>query len=279
MSSANWNIESEIKPQSKLGFGTDELWKYRELFYFYTWRDIKVRYKQTFFGFAWAVLQPILMMVLFTFVFSKKLGVPSDEIPYPIFVFSGLLIWNIFSTGITAAGNSMINNAHIMKKIYFPRLIIPLSSVLVTLFDFLMALTIYIVLLLYYQIPVSFLYFTLSLISAVLITSLATFGIGSMLAALNIKYRDFKYVTPYMVQVLLFATPVIYPASIINDGLVKTIVYMNPVSGSVSLLRSAISDSPVEWPMVTISIVSASVCFIVGILYFRKSENYFADIA
>ncbi len=279
MAGSNSSFDTEIKPHSKLGFGTDELWKYRELFYFYTWRDIKVRYKQTFFGFAWAVLQPILMMVLFTFVFSKKLGVPSDSIPYPIFVFSGLLIWNVFSTGITAASNSMINNAHIMKKIYFPRLIIPISSVMVTLFDFLMAFSIYLVLLLYFQIGIEPLYFIFSLIAAVLITSLSTFGIGSMLAALNIKYRDFKYVIPYTVQVLLFATPVIYPSSLITNTYVKVIVYLNPVSGSISLLRSAISDAPVEWSMVLISAISAVVCFIGGILYFRKSENYFADIA
>lgn len=279
MAGNNLNFDTEIKPHSKLGFGSDELWKYRELFYFYTWRDIKVRYKQTFFGFAWAVLQPILMMVLFTFVFSRKLGVPSDSIPYPIFVFSGLLIWNIFSTGITNASNSMINNAHIMKKIYFPRLIIPISSVMVTLFDFLMALTIYIVLLVYYQISLDILYFTFSLLTAVLITSLATFGIGSMLAALHIKYRDFKYVIPYTVQVLLFATPVIYPSSLITNSFVKAVVYLNPVSGSISLLRSAISDTPVDWSMLLISAVSSVVLFITGILYFRKSENYFADIA
>ena len=279
MGNTNWNIESEIKPHSKLGFGTDELWKYRELFYFYTWRDIKVRYKQTFFGIAWAVLQPILMMVLFTFVFSKKLGVPSDSIPYPVFVFSGLLLWNIFSTGLTAAGNSMINNAHIMKKIYFPRLIIPISSVMVTLFDFLMAFSIYVILLFYYQISVDILYFVFALIFALFITSLATFGIGSFLAALNIKYRDFKYVIPYTVQVLLFATPVIYPSSLISNSFVKLIVYLNPVSGAISLLRSSVSDYTVDWTLISVSFISSVLCFIGGVLYFRKSENYFADVA
>lgn len=270
--------EYEIKPVAKLGFGVDELWRYRELFYFYTWRDIKVRYKQTFFGFAWAVMQPILMMVLFTFFFGKKLGVPSDSIPYPIFVFTGLLMWNIFSSGLTSASNSIINNAHIIKKIYFPRLIIPLSSVMVTLFDFLMALSIYTVLLIYYAVDVNVFEVTGALILALTITSLATFGLGTFLAALNIKYRDFKYVIPYTIQVLLFVSPVIYPVSIVTNVWVKYLLAINPLSGAITLLRSTISDVPPDWNMVLISGICALIYFIGGILYFKSSETYFADI-
>lgn len=272
-------VEYEIKPATKLSLGGKELWKYRELFYYYTWRDIKVRYKQTFFGFAWAVIQPILMMILFTFFFGKKLGVPSDSTPYPIFVFSGLLLWNIFSTGLSAASNSIINNAHIIKKIYFPRLIIPLSSVMVTLFDFLMALTIYIVLMVYYGVSINVFEFTGSLLLAVLITSLATFGIGTFLAALNIKYRDFKYVIPYTIQILLFVSPVIYPVSIVTNVWAKYLLAVNPLSGAITLLRCAISDVPLDWNMVLISLFFAILYFIAGILYFKKSESYFADLS
>jgi len=172
-------VEYEIKSSSRFHIGIPELWKYRELFYYYTWRDIKIRYKQTFFGFAWAVIQPLLMMLLFSFFFGKKLGVPSDNTPYPVFVFSGLLFWNIFSTGLTSASNSILNNAHIIKKIYFPRLIIPLSSVMVTLFDFLMALSIYFVLMLYYHISIDILQFLVMLLGGIIITALTTFGIGT----------------------------------------------------------------------------------------------------
>jgi len=272
-------IETEIKPVNKLGFNLEELWRYRELFYYYTWRDIKVRYKQTFFGFAWAVIQPILMMVLFTFFFGKKLGVPSDSVPYPVFVFSGLLLWNIFSTGLTAASNSILNNAHIMKKIYFPRLIIPISSVMVTLFDFLMAFSIYIIILVYYQVNIYVPEFMLNLVIALLITTLTTLGLGTFLAALNIKYRDFKYVIPYSVQVLLFVSPVIYPASIVTNVWAKYLMSLNPLSGAISLLRSSISGMPLDWPLLAVSCVSAVVFFFAGILYFKKSETYFADFA
>jgi lipopolysaccharide transport system permease protein len=269
----------EIRPASRFGLGTDELWKYRELFYFYTWRDIKVRYKQTFFGFAWAVIQPILMMMLFSFFFGKKLGVPSDQTPYPLFVFSGLLFWNIFSTGLTAGSNSIMNNAHIIKKIYFPRLIIQLSSVMVTLFDFLMALSIYILLLFYYQVQTNVFEIIGAVLLATTITALTTFGLGAYLAALNIKYRDFKYVIPYTIQLLLFVTPVIYPASILTEPWSRYLLAINPLSGAISLMRGSISEVPVDWMMVGISGLFSVLCFIFGIAYFKKSESYFADIA
>src|SRR5712675_1194851 len=147
-------VEYEIKPAGSLSLGLKELWEFRELFYFFTWRDIKVKYKQTVLGFAWAILQPLLMTGIFSVFFGKALNVPSDFIPYPVFVYSGLLLWNIFSTGITGAGNSMVTNSNIIKKIYFPRLIIPASSVLVALFDFAAAFLIFVGLLIYYQVPV-----------------------------------------------------------------------------------------------------------------------------
>jgi lipopolysaccharide transport system permease protein len=175
-----------------------ELWRYRELFYFFTWRDIKIKYKQTFLGFLWAILQPLLLMVIFTFFFGKALKVPSQSLPYPVFVFSGLLLWNIFSSGLTSSSNSMVNNASIIKKIYFPRLIIPVSSILVALFDFCMAFVLFLPLLLYYHQPLS-VHALWCWPVALLITLMATLGPGSWLAALNVKYRDFRYVIPFIV--------------------------------------------------------------------------------
>ncbi|MCH8318785.1 MAG: ABC transporter permease, partial [Bacteroidetes bacterium] len=150
-----YSIEYEIKPAKGLQLNLKELWDYRELFYIFTWRDIKVKYKQTVLGFAWAVLQPFIMMIVFSYFFGKLLKIPSDGIPYPIFVYSGLMLWNVFSAGILGAGNSMVTNANIIKKIYFPRLIIPISSILVALFDFVMAFIVYVGILIYYQFEVS----------------------------------------------------------------------------------------------------------------------------
>ena len=150
------SIEYVIKPQKGISLNLKEIWNYRELFYFFTWRDIKVKYKQTALGFLWAVLQPFLTMIIFTVFFGKMLKVPSDGIPYPIFAYSGLIIWNVFASGLSNAGNSMVSNANIIKKIYFPRLIIPMSAILVALFDFLMAFVVYIGLMLYFDMPFHF---------------------------------------------------------------------------------------------------------------------------
>ena len=177
--------EEHVINSSRRLFHWKELWRYRELFYFFTWRDIKIKYKQTVFGFLWAVLQPLMMMGIFTLFFGRALQIPSQNLPYPVFVFSGLLLWNTFSTGLTNSANSMVSNAHIIKKVYFPRLIIPVSSILVALFDFLMAFALFIPLLIFYRQPVAW--------TAVLcwplalgICLLATLGPGSLLAALNV---------------------------------------------------------------------------------------------
>jgi len=271
-------MEYEIKPAKGLQLNLKELWDYRELFYIFTWRDVKVKYKQTVLGFAWAVLQPFIMMVVFSLFFGKLLGVPSDGIPYPIFVYSGLLLWNIFSTGLSGAGNSMVTNAEIIKKIYFPRLIIPISSILVALFDFLMAFIVYIGILLFYQFQVSIMKLALFLPASLLITIITTFGLGSLLAALNVKYRDFRYVIPFLVQLLLFLTPVIYPVSIIKERSLQYIFALNPMTGAINLLRSAIIDRPLDADLFLISVGSTIILFITGLLYFRKTEAYFADI-
>lgn len=272
-------MEYEIKPKEKLNLGLGELWQYRELFYFFTWRDIKVKYKQTVLGFAWAVLQPFFMMVIFSLFFGQALNVPSENLPYPVFVFSGLLLWNIFSSGITAAGNSMVSNANIIKKIYFPRLIIPISSVLVSLFDFLMAALIFIGMLVYYRVSADVPKVLLFVPLSILLTCVSTFGIGTFLAALNIKYRDFRYIIPFMVQALLFITPVIYPVSILSHEWLKYLVALNPMYAAITLFRSGFIDAPLQLNLLMISLSSALILFVAGLYYFRKTESYFADLA
>ena len=272
-------MEYEIKPKEKLNLGINELWHYRELFYFFTWRDIKVKYKQTFLGFAWAVLQPLFMMVIFSLFFGRALKVPSDDLPYPIFVFSGLILWNIFATGISAAGNSMVTNANIIKKIYFPRLIIPISSVLVSLFDFMMSVLIFIGMLIYYQIPIHILNLLLFPLLGIIVTCISTFGLGTLLAALNIKYRDFRYVIPFMIQALMFITPVIYPVSILTNEYLKYIFALNPMYAAVVLFRSGFINVPLQLTLLLISLISGILFLFVGLFYFRKTEAYFADLA
>ena len=271
-------MEYEIKPHEKLRLGLKELWVFKELFYFFTWRDIKVKYKQTFLGVLWAILQPFLLMVVFSIFFGRALNVPSDNIPYPIFVFSGLMLWNVFSSGLSNAANSMVSNANIIKKIYFPRLIIPMSAILVALFDFIMAFVVYIGLLIYYKSSVNLMiifYLPLSLF----ITVLTTFGIGTFIAALNVKYRDFRYVIPFLIQILLFVTPVIYPISIIKYRWIKKILSLNPMTGAIDLIRSSVAGTILSWETVIISIFVSIILFLIGLIYFRKTEYYFADLA
>jgi lipopolysaccharide transport system permease protein len=275
-------MQYEIKPKEKLNLGLGEMWQYRELFYFFTWRDIKVKYKQTVLGFLWAILQPLVMTALLSFSLGSIISSYGKlTIPYPLFVMSGLVIWNIFSAGLANAGNSMVTNANIIKKIYFPRLIIPISAVIVSLFDFLMAFIVFIGMLFYYhdQFSLNLLLFIPVLLVSVFITSITTFGMGSLLAALNIKYRDFRYIIPFMIQALLFVTPVIYPVSIISKPVLKYLVACNPMYGAVELFRYSIIQGPVDMMLLAISFSSALLFFITGLYYFRKTEAYFADLA
>ncbi|MBX2901199.1 MAG: ABC transporter permease [Cyclobacteriaceae bacterium] len=255
-----------------------ETWRYRELFYFFTWRDIKIKYKQTVLGFLWAILQPLLMMAIFTFFFGRTLKIPSQEVPYPVYVFSGLLIWNIFSVGLTNAANSMVNNALIIKKIYFPRLIIPVSSILVALFDFVMAFILLIALFIYYQQPIQWTavwYWPLALVVA----SLGTLGLGAWLAALNVKYRDFRYVIPFLVQVLFFLTPVLYPVSMLPHPLLKYVVACSPMYAAIELFRFPITGVAPVADLLAISLASGFILLIGGVLYFKFTEDFFADLA
>jgi lipopolysaccharide transport system permease protein len=270
--------ETIIQPPSKVSLGIKELLQYRELFYFFTWRDIKVKYKQTLLGVLWAVLQPLGMMLLFTFIFSKTLKMDSGNITYPVFVLSGLILWNLFNTSVSHAAESIIANAGIIKKIYFPRLIIPCSAILTALFDFIMAFIIFISISIYYKQSVhwsAIYYFP----AGIILVLLAAFGSGTFLSALNIKYRDFRYLIPFLLQVLFFASQVIYPIQVVKSSSLKYILSANPINGAIELFRAALTNTAPDMFVITISSVTSIILCIAGIYYFRKTESHFADIA
>ena len=268
-----------IENKSKFTLGGRELWQYRELFYFFTWRDIKVRYKQATLGILWAAMQPISMMLLFTLIFSRGLKVGSDGLPYPIFAFSGLMIWNIFSNGLLNAASSMVANANIIKKIYFPRLIIHLSSILTALFDFLFAFGAFIGLLIYYQLPFSFWKLLVFTPLSILLTVITTFGLGTLLASLNVKYRDFQYALPFMIQFLLFLNPVLYSTRTFDNQFLQWVMWLNPIAGAIELMRSIFIEAAFNWSAIGAQFLVAIVLLFLGVYFFRKMEAYFADIA
>lgn len=269
---------TNIRPPSGFSFGLNELWQFRELFYFFTWRDIKVKYKQTYLGVLWALLQPLGMMLIFTFIFSKTLKIETSLSHYPVFVLSGLILWSLFNSSVSHASESMIQNANIIKKIYFPRLIIPCSAILVALFDFLMAVLVFIALCIWYKQPVAWnaiLFFP----AGILLTLLAAFGMGTFLAALNIKFRDFRYVIPFMLQVLFFSSQVIYPLQSINQTYLKYILALNPLNGAIELFHMPLTGSAPDINVILISTATTLLLTATGLFYFRKTEYYFADIA
>ncbi len=267
----NKEYYNEIKPKNVYGLNIRELTEYKELFYFFTWRDIKVKYKQTFLGFLWAILQPLIMMLIFTFLLGRTFKIPSDGIPYPLFAFSGLLLWTVFSSGITNSGNSMIINSHIIKKIYFPRLIIPVSSILVSVFDFLMSLLIFFALLIYFHQPVNWLHAVWCWPTGLFLTIVGTMGPGCLLAALNIKYRDFRYVIPFLVQVLFFLTPVIYPVSVLTSATLKYLLVISPMYTAIELFRFPMTGAFPDTMFLTISILSSLLLLIIGFGLFYKN--------
>lgn len=253
-----------------------ELWDYRELLYFFTWRDLKVQYKQTAIGILWAVLQPFTTMIVFSVFFGKLAQIPSDSVPYPIFVYVGLLFWQFFSGALSETSNVLVANKAIVTKVYFPRLLLPLSSVITKFVDFAIAAVILVGLMIYYgYVPHlgGFLILPLLLV----ITFMAAVGGGLFLSAVNVKYRDVRYVLPFFIQILLFITPVIYPASI--AGKYSWILALNPMTGVIQSARAALLGTTViNWLMLSISFAACLFLLIFGIIYFKKVERYFADI-
>lgn len=263
-------------PRGWFNLNLRELWQYRELAYFFVWRDIKVRYKQTTIGAVWAILQPFIAMIVFSVFFGRLAGIPSDGIPYSIFVYSGLLFWNYFSFGLSHSASSMVENGNVIKKIYFPRLIIPIASSLTGLVDFLFATLVLIGLMVYYQyLPhlIVILYIPLLLC----MTFLTSMGIGCFLASVNVKYRDVRYALPFFIQILMFVTPVIYPVSIVAEKY-RWLLALNPMSSVIETARGILFGKAIDQSQLLISLGMACILFIIGIMYFRKTERFFADI-
>ena len=254
-----------------------DLWLYRELIFFMTWRDLKVRYKQTVLGVSWAVLKPFLTMLVFSIFFGNLAKIPSDGVPYPIFAYTALLPWELFATALAIASRSLVQNANMITKIYFPRIILPLSSILAGVVDFFIAFIILIGLMIYYKIIPTSAVWTLPLF--LLLTLIIALGVGLWLAALNVLYRDINYITPFLTQFWLFITPIAYPASILPDQW-KLVYALNPMTGVVEGFRWALLGTEQGAPGLTLLISSVIAVFLLisGLLFFRRTERLFADM-
>jgi lipopolysaccharide transport system permease protein len=254
-----------------------ELWRYRELLFFLVWRDVTVRYKQTVLGAAWAILQPLMMMVVFTIFFSRLAGVPSDGLPYPLFAFAGLLPWTFFASAVAFAGNSVVNSERLITKVYFPRLAIPLAAVGASVVDFGIAFGMLLVLMLWYgALPGAGLLLA-PVVFVVIIFAAA--GIGTALAALNVAYRDFRYVIPFLLQLWMFATPTVYMQPDPTRGkAIHWLLTFNPMTSLVETFRASCLGRPIPWGSFTIAAGAGFAVFLIGCSYFRRVEDSFADI-
>ncbi|MFD0930361.1 ABC transporter permease [Methylophilus glucosoxydans] len=256
-----------------------DLWKYRELFFFLAWKDVLVRYKQTMIGITWALIRPVLTMIVFTLVFGKLANLPSDNVPYPILVFAGLLPWQFFSTAFAEAGNSLISNANMISKIYFPRMIIPVSAIIVTLVDFLISFFILVILMFWYGYQPSLHILLLPLF--ILMSILAALGAGLWIAALNVEYRDFRFIIPFILQFGLYISPIGFSSSIIPEKW-KLLYSINPMVGIIDGFRWAIlghhATSKIYLPGLYLSLSLILLILITGIRFFRNTERSFADV-
>jgi lipopolysaccharide transport system permease protein len=256
--------------------GFRELWEYRELLYFLTWRDVKVRYKQTALGAAWAIIQPFFIMVVFSLFFGWLAKVPSDGIPYPLFTFCALLPWQLFAHALTESSNSLVANERLITKVYFPRLVVPISAVLGGLVDFAIAFVILLLMMVYYgTVPT---WAILTLPGFILLAVLTALGVGLWLSALNVQYRDVRYTLNFLIQFWLFATPVAYPSSLIPERW-RALYGLNPMAGVVEGFRWALlGKSEPPGSMLAVSIVVVILILVGGLFYFRRMEQQFADI-
>lgn len=254
-----------------------DLWRYRELFYFLAWRDILVRYKQTAIGVAWALLRPFLTMLVFTLVFGKLAKLPSENVPYPILVFAALLPWQFFANAFSEAGNSLISNANMISKVYFPRLVMPASAVIVSFVDFLISAMILAGLMLWYGFLPDWRILSLPLF--IIMAFMAAMGAGLWIAALNVKYRDFRYVIPFAVQFGLYVSPVGFSSTVVPDQW-RLLYSINPLVGVIDGFRWAILGGQTElyWPSFALSLLLIAVVLFTGVRYFRTTERTFADV-
>lgn len=265
-----------IRPRSGVElFDLSELWEYRELLGFLAWRDLKVRYKQTAIGVAWAVLQPLAMMAVFTIFFGKLARLPSDGLPYPLFALAALVPWGLFARVLASSSDSLVRDQRLVSKIYFPRLIVPLSSSLAALVDFVISLMLLVVLMAVYRVMPDERLLFLSLLTLLLVV--AALGIGFWLSALNVEFRDVQHMLPFLTQLWFFLTPVVYPSSLVPDGF-RTLYALNPMVGVVEGFRWSLLGTPAPvLSSVLISAISALALFVTGLLYFRSRERSFAD--
>lgn len=254
-----------------------ELWQFRELFYILAWRDIKVRYKQTMIGVAWVLFQPLVSMVIFTVFFGNFAKIPSQNLPYPVFVLLGLVFWGFFSTSMSHAANSFIENDQLVKKVYFPREILAFSSVVTAFIDFAVSLAMLGVILAIFRVlpnPA----FLLMLVVGICITAISSSGLGLLLASINIKYRDVRYIIPFFLQLMIFVTPVIYPLNIVRPSF-QFMLSLNPMTGVIDGLRTTLATGAIVHPeAILISLASSLIFFFIGLVYFRKTVAFFADV-
>ena len=266
-----------IEPRSGwMPIDVPELWRYRELLLFLTWRDIKVRYKQTVLGASWAIIQPVFSMVIFSIIFGSFAKIPSDGAPYPIFVYAALLPWMLFANGVTSAALSLVSQAGMLTKIYFPRLFVPMAAIGVVLVDFAISLLVYVGLMVYFQcVPgISI----LLLPGLVLLATIAAAGVGFLLASITVVYRDFRHLIPFMIQAWMYATPVVYSMSVLPERY-RPIMALNPMAGIIGAFRSCLLDQPMQWHLLGISGSVAVGIFFLGLYNFRRTERFLADVA
>ncbi len=261
----------------RVALGLADVWEYRELLYFLVWRDIKVRYKQTVLGAAWAIIQPFFTMLIFSVVFGRLARIPSDDVPYPLFCFAALVPWTFFSSGMLQAANSLVGNTNLLKKVFFPRLVIPMAAVAAMMMDFGCAFLVLLAMMIYYGVAPSLAVTAVPLF--VLLAFGTSLGAGLWLSALNVKFRDVKYVVPFLLQVWMFATPIAYPSSLL-DGPWRTVYALNPMVGVVDGFRWALlGTATVPDRTLLASSAMATLLLISGAYYFRHTERTFADIA
>lgn len=272
------NFEIKIKPvKTNFYLNFKELWDYRELFFIFAWRDLKVRYKQTVLGISWVLFQPLVSMVVFTFFFGNFVKIPSGNLPYPLFVLCGLIFWTFFSNTLSFASSSLVSNENIIKKVYFPKVILPLSTVITGSVDLFISLILLFIVGFYFKFTPSV--FTLIVIPlGYLISFLTASGLGLFFSALNVKYRDVRYIIPFFIQLLIFLTPVIYPTSIVSSSS-KFLFVLNPMAAVIESTRVVIGGSPsVDFLALGTATLIALVIFFFGLAFFNATEKFFADI-
>jgi len=265
-----------IEPSKNLvALNLRDLWHYRDLFHILTMRDIKVRYKQTFLGVAWAIMQPLFTMIIFTLLFGRLANMPSDGVPYPLFAFAGLLPWTFFSNAVTNSGNSLVGSSNLITKVYFPRMVIPFAAVAAGLLDLVVAFGLMVLLMIYYGVGFSANMLMLPVLTVIM--TLLAVGIGMFLSALNVKYRDIRYALPFLIQLGMFASPIIYPLSIIPEKW-RWLMMLNPLSGLIEAYRAALFGRPFDWASLGVSLAMTVAILLFSAYVFRKMERSFADV-